>query len=110
MLAEITFKRRRPRYEPKPEPIVDHGETAGSKCKALPRNAGKVLAACALLKRHPDLDGELFAGSLQLTSTQRVKQIAGKDHLLTLLSGKTLADQVIGASGHRSPCLRTKTG
>src|SRR5262249_7377858 len=109
MLAEITFERWRPRYEPKTEPVVDHGEATRRKYQALPIDAGNVLAACRLLKRRPDLGGELFTDCLQLTSTQRIKQIAYIDHLSTLPSGKTLVDQVVRASVHRSLHLGTKT-
>src|SRR5579885_1842333 len=101
LAPEVLFERGSPWHELEAQPIVDHGEAPGGERHPLAVYAGDPLPLRSRLIGETRICGEPGGGSFELPPLERREEIADKHQPLTLSSGQSLFDQMIGAGVHR---------
>ena len=99
--AELLLQRRPPGHELKAEPVVDHGEPAGSERDALAIDAGDVFAFGRRAMGEAGFGARLAAASSKLPPAQGVEKIARENDALALPPRQTFLDEMIDPTVHR---------
>src|SRR5262249_2143447 len=102
MLTDAPLQRRAPWNERKPKSIVDHCKATGGQIEAPTVSTAHRITFCRRPMRQSGLRRKLCGNVVQLTSSQRAEQVAGKNDALTLPARQPLLGQMIDA---RLDCL-----